>query len=118
MLSRQCGHLTALLACGVARWIDDQLIELTLNGDEAAEGGMVTISMRVPVYCTACTAAAATACPRCGGKRTFEESFAAWLAVPPEVAEGTVLHPSAMLPGMVQPVAFRVRVRRAPVSAP
>lgn len=38
-----------------------------------------------------------------------EELFSAWLAVPPDTADGTVLKPSEFLPGM-DPVAFRVRV--------
>ena len=38
----------------------------------------------------------------------FDELFSAWLAIPPDVADGTLLRPSALLPGM-QPIAFRVR---------
>lgn len=35
----------------------------------------------------------------------------AWLAVPPGVPEGGILHPSSPLRGMVRPVRFRVRLR-------
>ena len=42
----------------------------------------------------------------------MEELFSAWLAVPPGVATGEVLAPSADLQGMVEPVRFRVRLAR------
>jgi molecular chaperone DnaJ len=117
MLQRLCGSLNALLGCGVARRVagDDSVIELFVNAEEAAEGGMVTISMRVPVRCPACEGetARASACVPCGASGTLEEPFSAWLAVRPGVAEGTVLIPSAMLPGMIRPVSFRVRLRGA-----
>jgi len=117
MLHRLSGPLGGLLAGGVARRIDAGTIELVLNSDEASQGGMATISMQVPVRCPACAAGAgpdaATArhCARCGSKRTVDELFSAWLAVRPGVTDGAVLNPSALLPGMVQPVLFRVRVR-------
>jgi molecular chaperone DnaJ len=113
MLGRLCGSLNSLLACGVARRAEDDVIELFLRAQEAAQGGMVTISMRVPVRCPACAADAEGPCAGCGGMRTVEELFSAWLAVRPGVADGTVLTPSALLPGMVHPVSFRVRLRGA-----
>lgn len=113
MLRRLSGPLNALLACGVARRAEDDVIELFLNAQEVSEGGMVTISMRVSVRCPACAADAAGSCARCGRGRTVDELFSAWLAVPPGVADGTVLIPSALLPGMVRPVSFRVRLRGA-----
>jgi len=94
MLRRLSGPLNALLTCGVARLADDQVIELFLDDAEIADGGMVTISMRVRIL-------------RDGAP--VEELFSAWLAIPPEVAAGTILHPTVQLPGMVRPVAFRVR---------
>jgi DnaJ-class molecular chaperone len=72
---------------------------------------MVTISMRVPVWCPACVEHAVMACERCAGTRTVEELFSAWLAVPPGVTDGMLLRPSVMLKGMVRQVAFRI-VRR------
>jgi DnaJ-class molecular chaperone len=111
MLSRLTGSLDALLACGVARRAKGGTIELFLNAQEAAQGGMVTISMRVQVRCPECDAAKAASCDRCRARRTIEELFSAWLAVPPGVADGTLLAPSALLPGMVRPMSFRVRVR-------
>ena len=109
LLQRLSGPLNGLLACGVARQAEDDVIELYLNAEEIAEGGMVTISMAVPVRCTACAAGATGSCPRCGTKRTVHELFSAWLAVRPGVADGAVLTPSSLLPGMVRPVSFRVR---------
>jgi hypothetical protein len=110
MLHRLSGPLNALLACGIARYAEGDVIELLLSAEEVSEGGMVTISMYVPIRCPACAASAATSCARCGAKRVVDELFSAWLAVRPEVADGTVLTPSTSLPGMVREVAFRVRI--------
>ena len=112
MLRRLSGHLKALLACGFARRAADDLIELFLTAQEASDGGMITIAMRVPVRCPACGGDPAHACARCGSKRTIDELFSAWLAVPPGVGDGAILRPSALLPGMVRPVSFRVRLQR------
>jgi len=111
LLHRLSGPLNALLACGFARLASGGVIELYPNGSEATEGGMVAIAMTVVVHCPLCSGYADSAgnCARCGGRRTIAELFSAWLAIPPGVTDGTVLHPSAVLPGMVQPVSFRVR---------
>ena len=45
-------------------------------------------------------------------KGTTDELFSAWLTIPPGVQDGTMLAPSAQLPGVVRPVTFRVRLRR------
>jgi DnaJ-class molecular chaperone len=110
MLPRQSGPLNALLARGIARRAGDHVIELLFSAQEVATGGMVGISMRVPVSCPACAPDATGACARCEAKRTVDEPFSAWLAVPPGVAEGTLLIPSALLNGMIRPVSFRVRL--------
>ena len=112
MLQRLSGPLNALLACGVARRAEDGVIELFLDAQEVAEGGMVTISMRVPVRCPACAADAAGSCARCGTRRTVDELFSAWLAVRPGIADGAVPSLRAA-PGMVRRVSFRVRLRGA-----
>jgi hypothetical protein len=109
LLQRLSGPLNALLACGVAQYAEDDVIELFVGEQEAAQGGMITISMRVPVRCPACAGASAS-CARCGMTGAVEELFSAWLAVRPGIATGTVLTPSVLLPGMLQPVAFRVRI--------
>lgn len=108
MLSRLSGPLMSLLACGVARRVDDGAIELFLNAAEAKQGGMITISMRVAVRCRKCPSAPGN-CPHCGGRGFTDELFSAWLAVPPDVIEGSVLLPSESLPGMIHPVRFVVR---------
>jgi hypothetical protein len=113
LLQRLSGPLNALLAGGVARRAEGDVIELFLNAQEASVGGMVTISMRVQVRCPACAADAPGSCARCGTKCTTDELFSAWLAVPPGVADRAVLTPSVLLRGMVRPVSFRVRLRRA-----
>ena len=77
---------------------------------EAAQGGMVTISMRVPVRCLLC-GGRRPACERCGGKGAVYQLYSAWLAVVPEIADGTLLAPTAMLGGMLRPVRFRIRIQ-------
>ena len=111
MLWRVSGSLKQLLACGIARRAEDDLIELVLSATEAAQGGMVTISMRVPVRCLLCGGRGG-ACERCAGKGALYQLYSAWLAVPPEVADGALLAPSATLGGMLRPVRFRMRIRR------
>ena len=110
-LRRLCGPLNSLVACGVARKIGDDIIEIFPSAQEAAAGGMVMISMRVPVRCPACAGDPLKLCNRCANSRSVEELFSAWLAVPPGVTSGTVLTPSALLPGMLRPITFRVRLR-------
>jgi hypothetical protein len=108
MLGRMSGPLNSLLACGAVRFAEDDVLELLLGAREASEGGMVTISMPAPVRCPVCSTGP---CDRCGMSRIVEELFSAWLAVPPGVADGTMLVPSALLSGMIRPVSFRARVR-------
>ena len=110
MLQRASGALNALLACGIARRADANVIELLLDAAEAASGGMVAISMPVAVHCPACAEEGLQACLHCRGAGSIEELFSAWLAVPPGVSEGTLLLPSALLPGMIDRVTFRVRL--------
>jgi DnaJ-class molecular chaperone len=109
MIPRLSGPLNALLACGVARRAADGLIELHVSDREAAHGGMAAIPMRVPVRCPDCEPGRSSACARCGGTALLDELYSAWLAVPPDVADGTVLEPSAQLPGVLRPIYFRVR---------
>ena len=113
MLRRVSGHLNALLTCGIARRAGDDVIELFLNTQEASDGGMITIAMRVAVRCPACAADATQPCPQCGSTRMVDDLFSAWLAVPPGVTHGAVLKPSALLPGMLRPVSFRIRLAGA-----
>ena len=108
-LSRLSGSINGLLACGIAQRVGGDIIELFVNDDEAATGGMVTISMRVPVRCPACAPHPASACERCAGTRIIDDLFSAWLAVPPGVIDGEILPPSALLPGMIHRVLFRAR---------
>jgi DnaJ-class molecular chaperone len=113
MLSRLSGPLKGLLACGIARRAEGDVIDLFVDDEEATQGGMATISMRVPVHCPACSADPTAPCTRCVGTRSVQDLFSAWLAVRPDVADGTLLTPSAQLPGVLRPVSFRVR-RRGP----
>lgn len=99
MLHRLTGSLAGLLACGIAVRLRDDMIELFINPDEAEAGGMITISMRVPV--------------RKPDRQVVDDIFAAWLAVPPGVRDGEILPPSAYVPGMIHRVLFRVRLNAA-----
>jgi len=110
MLPRLSAPLVALLARGVAQYADDGNIDLFLEPAEVAEGGMITISMWVPVTCARC---AGRGCEHCK-QGSVDDLFAAWLAVRPGVADGTILTPSAWLPNMTQKVYFRVRLAPAP----
>jgi molecular chaperone DnaJ len=122
MLSRLCKHLSNLTRHGVAEIEDDGSITLVLREGEAAQGGMIAIPMNVDLWCPDCSphgrsspTRPAAACKRCGGTRTVPELYSAWLAVPPGTTTGQMLTPSAELPGMVQPVRFRVRLAQAKV---
>ena len=59
MIRRLSGNLKGLLACGFARRAADDVIELLLNAEEASDGGMITIAMRVRARCPACAGDAA-----------------------------------------------------------
>ena len=107
MMARLSTNLNTLLARGIASYAEDDVIDLMLEPDEAAEGGMITIPMHVVVRCTSC---GAKGCGRCSGRGSVEDLFAAWLAVRPGVSDGTILTPSAWLPGMLHKVYFRVRL--------
>jgi DnaJ-class molecular chaperone len=115
MLSRLCGNLNSLLARGAARYEDDDapgVISLVLRESEAAQGGMAMIALRIDLWCPDCAAKGRppAGCARCEGSRTVDELFSAWLAIPPGVAEGELLAPTVELPGMIEPVRFRVRM--------
>jgi molecular chaperone DnaJ len=109
-LSRLSGNINGLLACGFARRAPGDIIELYLNNDEATTGGMISLAMRVKVHCPACAKDPLSACERCKGTRQVDDLFSAWLAVPPGVQDGEILPPSALMPGMIQRVLFRVRL--------
>ena len=113
LLKRLSTALDTLLDWGIARHDenDNDIIELFLNAEERSEGGMVAIPMYVAVHCPRCAGDRSPDCPRCQGKGTTDDLFTAWLAVRPGVSDGTMLKPSALLPGMVRPVTFRARVR-------
>ena len=98
MLWRLSGSLQQLLATGIARRAGDDLLELVLDPDEAARGGMVTISMHVRIR----NDDSATG--------TVDALYSAWLAVRPGVADGTILIPTVLMRGMERPVRFRMRV--------
>ena len=112
MLSRLCGALNLLQARGAVEVDEAGLVTLVLSEREAAQGGMISLSMWVDLWCPVCAAKGLPAggCAKCSGRRTVRELYAAWLAVPPGATSGEELKPSAFLDGMVEAVRFRVRV--------
>ncbi len=110
MLWRVSGALNQLLACGIVRQVEDGTLELRVSAEEAARGGMVSISMYVPVRCAACSGREEAPCSHCQGRRTTDALFSAWLTVFAGETDGALLTPSVPLPGMVHPVMFRLRV--------
>lgn len=111
LIRRLSSPIDVLLASGIAERTGDGTIVLHVRPDEAAEGGMVTIAMRVAIRCPHCSAEDA-ACERCGGSRVIDELYSAWLAIRPGVADGTAIAPSVQMRGVLRPVAFRVRIAR------
>jgi hypothetical protein len=109
LIRRLSSPIAVLLACGIAERAADGAIVLHLEPEEAAVGGMVTIAMPVAIRCPSC---ATGPCARCGATRAVEELFAAWLAIRPGIVDGTMLSPSAQLPGVLRPVVFRARLAR------
>lgn len=107
MLWRPSGALNQLEACGIVQRAADGVLDLYLSAQEVAEGGMITISLYVPVRCADCAGAS---CSRCHGSATQQALFSAWLTVVPGAADGTELRPSVPLPGMLAPVVFRLRI--------
>ena len=108
MLSRLSGHIKGLLACGIARHAGNDIIELFLNADEAATGGMVTIPMRVPVRCPACAANPTAACEGAAANASSMICSAPGSRFRRR-HDGEILPPSALLPGMINRVLFRAR---------
>jgi molecular chaperone DnaJ len=106
-LWRICGSFKALLARGVAQRAEDGVVDLFLNRQEAATGGMVAISMFVPVRCLLCRGKSAS-CERCGGKGAVNQIFSARLGLPPDVPDGALMDPLERLSGMLRPVRFRI----------
>jgi hypothetical protein len=114
MLSRLSGPLSILLARGAADLDDYDAGYITLypTPREAAQGGMIMVSLRVDIRCPACTPDhPLNPCPRCRGQGTVQELFSAWLALRPGAPDGEILTPSAELPGTLHPVRFRIRLQ-------
>jgi molecular chaperone DnaJ len=111
-LWRICGSLKTLFARGVARRAEEGVVELFLNRQEASTGGMIAISLYVPVRCLLCRGKNAS-CERCGGKGAVNQIFSARLGVRPDVPDGALLDPLERLSGMVGPVRFRIRIDAA-----
>jgi hypothetical protein len=90
LLTRISGVLPILIGRGVVREVAPGEYDILLDAEETATGGMITIAMDVPVT---------------GGTARFS----AWLAVPPDVVDGTEVRPSTLLPDMLAVPRFRLR---------
>ena len=72
LLPRLSGPLDALMARGVAYRERGNLIALNLRPEEAAQGGIASISMPVDIRCPDCTRRVRPAgCARCAGRRAL-----------------------------------------------
>jgi hypothetical protein len=111
LIRRLSSPIDVLLASRIAERADDGTIVLHVRPEEAAEGGMVTIAMRVAIRCPACGGGDG-ACARCGGTRVVDELYSAWLAIRPGVADGAAIAPSVQMRGVLRPVGFRIRIAR------
>lgn len=110
---RLCGPLATLAGLGAVRFDDPRFITLVLRADEAAQGGMVTISLPVDVWCTGCGPQTTTPCEACNRTRKVRTLYSAWLAIKPGAEAGEELAPTVELPGMVEPVRFRIALAPA-----
>ena len=109
------GHVLAaereyqgLLACGFARRAPGDIIELYLNADEAVTGGM--ISSRCACRCAARLPGNAGAVREVWRKASARRSVRRVAGRAAGVQDGEILPPSALLPGMINRVLFRVRL--------
>lgn len=107
LLEGVSGFLDNLVMRGIARHKEPDIVELFITDEEAREGGMAAIRMRVPFPCASC-GGSGIGCARCNRTGIIEKLFSAWLAIRPDVADGTIVHPSALLPDM-RPITFRIR---------
>jgi molecular chaperone DnaJ len=109
-LSRFSGHLKSALAGGAARLLADGTVELRLEEDEAATGGMAILSLETEIVCRRCDTEPGTVCERCGDTGQERELVSFWLTIPAGAADGTVLRPSVLPIKLVKPVDFVVRL--------
>ncbi len=109
-LLRVSGALEALVAQGIARRLEDGVIELKLTADESATGGVITIDAAVSVTCPTCTGLAQPDvlwCCRCDHAGTVIDHVTFTLQVPPGA------HPGLSFSFVTDPRTppFRVRLR-------
>jgi molecular chaperone DnaJ len=111
LLTRLSGPLNSLIACGIARREEDGTIELRLSEEDLLQGGYATISTRARISCRACGGSAErrASCQQCQGEGTALELVSAWLTIPPQVTDGTVLSVSVDPRLATAPLKFRLR---------
>lgn len=110
LLPRLTGLLESLIIRGVARRDRGDVIALHLRPEEAADGGLATISMPVDIPCPNCADTRRPSCFRCSGYGRVRQLFSAWLTVPRRVTDGAILAASVELPDALAVVRFRVLI--------
>jgi curved DNA-binding protein CbpA len=91
LLTRISGVLPILIGRGVVREVAPGEYDILLDAEETATGGMITIAMDVAT------------------RDEASARFSAWLAVPPDFADGIEVRPSTLLPDMLAVPRFRLR---------
>ena len=111
MLSRLSGPLNSLIACGVIRKCEDGTLELQLSEEESRQGGYATISLYARLSCKACGGKEPNraTCPQCKGEGASMELMSAWITLPPNIPDGTVLTVSVSPRMVTPPFKFRIR---------
>jgi molecular chaperone DnaJ len=115
LITRLSGPLNSLIACGVARKYQDGTIELRLSEEESRQGGYATISLYARLSCKACGGLEQNraSCPQCKGEGASMELVSAWLTLPPQIPDGTVLTVPVSSRMVTPPFKFRIRTASA-----
>jgi DnaJ-class molecular chaperone len=115
LLSRLSGPLNSLIACGVVRKCEDGTFELHLSEEESRQGGYATISMYARLSCKACGGKEPdrASCPQCKGEGASLELVSAWITLPPNLPDGTVLTISVSSRMVTPPFKFRIHTSSA-----
>jgi molecular chaperone DnaJ len=112
LLPRVSGPLDQLREAGIARVAADGLLELLLNGAEAAAGGSAVVEMPLKVLCPTCGGVASPRgvwCLRCEHAGTVTDLVPVVVPIPRAARDGMIITASLRKAGVAQQRA-RIRV--------